>query len=348
MNIAVLFGGISTERNVSIVGGKAVVEALRSKGHNVISVDPAFGVDCVKEAELLINNSEISAKISNFATLDELAKFSPQNYIDCINSNVFDEIDCAFIVLHGKYGEDGTIQSLLDLRGIPYTGSGMRASAVAMDKLTSKTLFAANGIITPRWEMIHPSDADDDEFISDLLKEFGKNIVIKPADQGSTVGLTIIKDGYKEDIAAGIREAAKYSKNILAERYIEGRELTVAIIDQTPLPVIEIDTEDGFYDYQHKYTKGKTNYVCPAKLSEDIIGFTQNMALSAYNAIGCKCFARVDFILNSEGQPFCLEVNTIPGFSSTSLVPMAAKAEGIEFVDLCEKLIEIARNNMNS
>ncbi|MDR0927489.1 MAG: D-alanine--D-alanine ligase [Ignavibacteria bacterium] len=341
MNIAVLFGGISTERNVSLVGGKAVCEALRTKGYNVIPIDPAFGADALHKTESLLN-AELTAQ--NFATLEELSAFSPRSYLDCINSPLFDDIDCAFIVLHGKYGEDGVIQSLLDLRGIPYTGSGARASAVAMDKLTSKTLFAANGIITPRWEMLQPADADDMDFLTDIRKNFGKRIVIKPSDQGSTVGLTIVKDGSLEDIAAGIRNAAVYSPNILAERYVEGRELTVAILDQEALPVIEIVTDDGFYDYQHKYTKGQTNYICPAKLSEDIAGFTQNMALSAYNAIGCKCFARVDFILDAEGQPFCLEVNTIPGFSSTSLVPMAAKATGIEFADLCEKLINLACN----
>ena len=140
-----------------------------------------------------------------------------------------------------------------------------------------------------------------------------------------------------DDIAAAIRYAAKFSNSLLAERYIQGREITVAILDQTPLPVLEIETEDGFYDYVHKYTKGKTNYICPADIPEDIAEFTQNMALSAYNAIGCKGFARVDFILNEEGQPYCLEINTIPGFTTSSLVPMAAKVNGIDFPELCEK-----------
>jgi len=342
MNIAVIFGGISTERNVSIAGGKAVVTALRSKGHTVVPIDPAFGTDKERKAEALINDETVNQKIENFVTVEELTQFLPKNYLDCVNSELFDNIDCAFIVLHGKYGEDGTIQSLLELRGIPYIGSGPRASAVAMDKLTSKTLFAANGIVTPAWEMLHQSDAEDDEFLTHLKKHLGKKIVIKPADQGSTIGLSIIQDGYTDEITTAINYAAKYSPNIMAEKYIQGREITVSIIDQEPLPVIEIITEDGFYDYQHKYTKGKTNYICPAELPEDIAEFAQNMALSAYNVIGCKGFARVDFILSEEGQPYCLEVNTIPGFASTSLVPMAAKAVGIDFPELCEKLIEIA------
>ena len=342
MNIAVIFGGISTERNVSIVGGKAVVEALRSKGYNVIPIDPAFGADKERKAEAIINDETANQKISNFVTVEELSQFSPKNYLDCVNSELFNNIDCAFIVLHGKYGEDGTIQNLLELRGIPYIGSGARASAVAMDKLTSKILFAANGIVTPPWEMIHPNDADDEEFIADLRKVLGKKIVIKPADQGSTIGLSIVQDGYVENIANAIKSAAKYSPNIMAEKYIDGREITVPILAQEPLPIVEIVAEDGFYDYQHKYTKGKTNYICPAELPADIAEFTQNMALSAYNVIGCKGFARIDFILNEDGQPYCLEVNTIPGFSSTSLMPMSAKAIGIEFPELCEKLIDIA------
>jgi len=342
MNIAVIFGGISTERNVSIVGGKAVVEALRSKGHNVIPIDPAFGADKERKSEAIIKDETVQQKITNFVTVEELTQFSPKNYIECVNSELFDNVDCAFIVLHGKFGEDGVIQNLLELRGIPYIGSGARASAVAMDKLTSKILFSANGILTPAWEMVHPSDAEDEEFITHLRKVLGKKIVIKPADQGSTIGLTIINDGYTDEIETAIKYAAKYSPNIMAEKYIKGKEIAVSILDQEALPLIEIVTEDGFYDYEHKYTKGKTNYICPAELSEDIVGFTQNMALSAYNVIGCKGFARVDFIIDEEGQPYCLEVNTIPGFASTSLVPMSAKAVGIDFAELCEKLVEIA------
>jgi D-alanine-D-alanine ligase len=178
--------------------------------------------------------------------------------------------------------------------------------------------------------------------LHDLRNQLSNKLVIKPSNQGSTVGLTIVDSGNLEDIADAIRYAAQFSNNLIAERYIPGREITVGILDDKPLPVLEIIVEGGYYDYNHKYTKGKTKYDCPANLSEDIAEFTQNMALSAYNAVGCKGFARVDFILSEEGQPFCLEVNTIPGFTNSSLLPMAAKANGIEFDDLCEKLIHIA------
>lgn len=333
MKIAVIYGGISTERNVSIAGGRAVIEALRSKGHEVIPIDPALGADIERKAELLTSN------IEQYSTIEELAQFNPKNIIDCVASNLFDGVQCAFLVLHGKYGEDGTIQSLLNLRGIPYTGSGLQASAIAMDKITSKNIFVANRIITPAWDLLHPSDAEDEDFLLQLRKILGKNIVIKPADSGSTIGLTIVKDSTFEDLSAAINKAAKYSSNIIAERYIEGREITVGIIDGKTLPIIEIVPNEEFYDYKHKYSKGHTKYICPAEFSSDIENFIQNMAVSAYNALGCSNVARVDFILDKDGQPYCLEVNTIPGFCSTSLVPMAAKQLGVDFADLCEILV---------
>jgi len=341
MNVAVLFGGISTERNVSLVGGKAVYEALRLNGHNVIPIDPVFGNDKERNAEKLLL-TDLNSNIANFITAEELATFNPRNYMECVNSELFDNIDCAFIVLHGTFGEDGIIQSLLDLRGIKYTGSSARASAVAMDKAISKSLFSANGLLTPAWEQININDANDEFFLEDIKKTFGKKLVIKPNDQGSTVGLTIVEDGYIDTISDAIKEASKYSKNILVERYIKGRELAVAILDDEALPIIEIVPKDGLYDYEHKYIKDKTNYFCPADIPDDIAEFTQNVALAAYKAIGCSCLGRVDFILDDEGQPFCLEINTIPGFTTSSLVPKAAKQVGLEFNDLCEELIKIA------
>ena len=333
MKIAVIYGGISPERNVSIAGGRAVIDALRAKGHEVVPIDPAFGADQERKAETLTSN------IESFATQEELSQFTPRNIIDCFASNLFDGVEFAFILLHGKYGEDGTVQSLLDLRGIPYTSSGFQASAIAMDKITSKNIFLANHITTPPWDVLTPADADDETYLMQVKKILGKNIVVKPADLGSTIGLTRIKDATVEDIADAIRVAAKYSSNILAERYIEGRELTVGILDAQTFPIIEIVPREDFYDYKHKYSKGSTNYICTAEIPEDIANFICNMAVDAYKALGCTNIARADFILDHDGQPYCLEINTIPGFCSTSLVPMAAKQLGIEFGDLCETLI---------
>jgi len=335
MNIAVLFGGISTERNVSIAGGRAVVEALRSKGHNVIPVDPALGADWKNSEEVLNGGNGVPS-------LDELSKMCSRNIIDCINSDAFDNVDVTFIVLHGKWGEDGRVQSLLELRGIPYTGSKVKGSAIAIDKNSSKMIFLAANIPTPPWYVVRKKDYENYELFEEIRGELGNHLVIKPNDQGSTIGITIVESGNLDEIHDGILAASEYSDLVLIEKFIEGQEITVGIIGEDALPVIEIVPEDGYYDYEHKYTKGKTRYDCPADISEDIAEFTQSMAHTAYMALGCSGFARADFRLDEDGQPFLLEMNTIPGFTATSLVPMAAKEVEIEFPELCERIIEIA------
>lgn len=336
MKIAVIFGGISTERNVAITGGRSVIEALKGLGHNVMPCDPAFGSDFKEKSETLISD------MSQFNDVDEIKAYNPRNYIDAINSPLFDDVEAAFIVLHGKYGEDGLIQSLLEFRGIPYTGSNVKSSSLSSDKSASKTCFISAGVLTPPWTLVSREEINKEGLAKDIRKQFGKDIVIKPNDQGSTIGLSIIKGGNLDEIEKALHLASKYSSDILIEQYIAGRELTVGIVDGDALPIIEIDIEDGFYDYEHKYTKGKTNYICPAVISEDITEFTQSMALAAYSSLGCSGFGRVDFRLDEEGQPYCLEVNSIPGFTSQSLVPMAAKLVGMEFPELCDKLINIA------
>lgn len=340
MKIAVIFGGISTERNVSLTGGKAVIKALKEKGHDILPIDPAFGADCLISDDELINPSVMP-------TLEELKKYSPKLLIDCVNSKHFDEVDAAFIVLHGKYGEDGTIQALLELRGIPYTGSNVKASSISIDKISSKMMFIAAGIPTPQFMVVSPKNYHNYEFFEEIRDTLGKDIVIKPNDQGSTIGITILDSGNLDDIHDAIVEASKYSKYVLVEQFIDGREITAGIVGGEALPIIEIVPESGFYDYEHKYSKGKTEYVCPAEISDDITEFTQNVALSVYQAIGCSGFSRVDFRLDEDGQPYCLEINTIPGFTETSLVPKAAAEVGIDFPELCERIIEIALEDFN-
>lgn len=339
MRIAVLFGGISTERNVSISGGRAVTEALRSIGYEVVPVDPAYGKEGAIKAEEQINN------INHFPTLDELNKFNPKSIIECINSEIFDNIDCAFIVLHGKYGEDGIIQALLELRGIPYTGSGVKANAISIDKATTKNLMLVAGIPVPPGMIVAPEVAEQFDIIKEIRNELGDELVIKPNDQGSTIGLTIVRDGNLDNISHGIAEAGKYCRDILIEQYIDGREITVGVVGDEALPVIEIIPESGFYDYEHKYTKGKTQYICPAEISEDIAEFAKGLAITAHNVLGCSGFSRSDFRLNSDGQPVFLEINTIPGFTATSLVPKAAKQLGIEFPELCDRIVKLALEN---
>jgi D-alanine-D-alanine ligase len=334
MNVAVLFGGISPERNVSIDGGKAVIEALESKAHKVFPVDPAFGKDALRSKDQIISENK-------FVSAEELDSFNTRNLIECADLDIFDEVDVAFIVLHGENGEDGKMQALLELRGVPYTGSGVKASSLAIDKNSSKMIFTAAGILTPEWVIVPIEDLDNYDYFERIRSEFGYKLVVKPNNQGSTVGITIIEDGNLDDIHNAVIEAAKYCDIVLIEKYIDGQEITVGIIGEDPLPLIEIIPEDGFYDYKHKYTKGKTQYICPAEINEDISEFMQGIAQTAYLALDCKGFARADFRLNEDGEPFLMEINTIPGFTATSLVPMAAKEVGIDFPELCEKIIEL-------
>jgi len=263
--------------------------------------------------------------------------------MECFTSALFDGIDLVFILLHGRFGEDGYVQSLLDLRGIPYTGSTMLASAAAMDKGLSKMLFQVAGIPTPFWVSVRPDQADDTDLLAEVRKEINGPMVVKPNDQGSTVGMTILQQATDEELSAAIRLAGQFTELILVERYIPGREITVAVLGNNSLPIIEIVPKDGYYDYANKYTQGKTEYFCPAELSEEVQNHVQNLAIAAHNILGCRAYSRVDFRLTEDNMPYCLEVNTIPGFTETSLVPMAARAAGIEFGDLCEEIIALSK-----
>lgn len=336
MNIAVLLGGLSPERNISFLSGRAAVSALRGRGHTVVAIDPARG------ANGIVTDEELQAATAREVTSEELASFSPIRLMECITSDLFNNIDLVFLLLHGQYGEDGYVQSLLDLRGIPYTGSTMLASAAAMDKGLSKMLFQVAGIPTPYWVSVTPEQADDNDLLGEVIKEINGPMVVKPNDQGSTVGMTILQRVTEEDLAAAIRLAGQFTRSILVERYIPGRELTVAVLGNEALPIIEIEPKEGFYDYANKYTKGKTEYHCPADLSEEVQDHVQNLAVAAHHILGCRAYSRIDFRLTEDNIPYCLEVNTIPGFTETSLVPMAARAAGIEFGELCEEIIRLS------
>lgn len=341
MKIAVLMGGISSERNISLLSGKAAFHALVSKGHEVLAIDPALGASCVLSLEQInsATNKEVSPELLN--------SFSTRSYIDCVNSSAFDGVEIAFLLLHGTHGEDGKIQALLEMRGIPYTGCGIEASAIAMDKVMSKQLFQNSNIATPQFlaysdKFLERERENLDQEVITIREYLGDKIVIKPNDQGSTVGMSIVKTNDVEAVIEALVLAATLSKTVLVERFVEGRELTVPVIGNEAYPVIEIIPDGGFYDYKHKYTKGQTTYVCPADIPEDVEEYVKNAALQAHASLGCSVYSRVDFRLDEEFIPWCLEVNTLPGFTETSLVPMSAKENGIEFADLCELLIELS------
>jgi D-alanine-D-alanine ligase len=336
MNIAVFMGGISKERNVSFASGKAVAEALIARGHTVTAIDPARGKNGTIDLPTFTPNAGVEP------SLEELRAFPAQNLVECVFSSLLDGVDVVFLALHGRYGEDGYIQSLLDLRGIRYTGSKMLSSTVSMSKLLSKRIFQSVGVPTPPFITTSAEQADDYELLEEIRDALGDDLVVKPDAEGSTVGIGLVRNGNLDDLARAIKDAAQFGTTILVEQFIEGRELTVAVLGDETLPIIEIRTDSGFYDYQHKYTKGRTEYICPADLPEDIEHFVAQLAFDAHIALECTGYSRVDFRLNDEYQAFCLEVNTLPGMTETSLVPKAAAAADIDFGELCERIIELA------
>ena len=282
--IAVLMGGISNEREVSLNTGNAIYNALKRKGYNVIEID-------IKER--------------NLKWLDH-------------------EFDVAFIALHGKYGEDGIIQGILEYMNIPYTGTNVLGSAVSMDKILSKRLFIESGIPTGKFWEEH--DIEKVKF----------PVVVKPVAEGSTIGISIAHG--KEEFEKAIKEARKVSNEIYFEEYLEGREVTVSLLNGKALPVIEIKPKSKFYDFKAKYTKGMTEYIVPAELSDELNGLLKEYSEKIFMVFKLNGVARVDYIIK-EKIPYALEVNTIPGMTETSLLPKSAKCMGLEFEDLVEKIL---------
>ncbi|MCD6161379.1 MAG: D-alanine--D-alanine ligase [candidate division Zixibacteria bacterium] len=337
MKIAVFMGGTSLERDVSLVSGAAVVDALRVAGHEVVPIDPARGIMTLTDDELKAI-SEIEQKPPSS---DELERYSNRTMLETINSPQMQEVDVVFLILHGTSGEDGTIQAALEMAGIPYTGSGVMASALAMNKILSKKIFLASDIPTPEYFVLESEqEISADEINSMIASGIGYPAIVKPVCQGSSVGLSLVKA--KDDIVEAIAKGFKYDNRLLVEKYIPGREVTVGILGNQILPLAECVPESGFYDYEHKYTDGRTQYFCPANLSEKQEKLISELGLKAFKALDCAGFARIDFRLNDSGKVYCLEANTLPGMTSHSLVPKAAKAAGIDFPQLAEKICLIA------
>jgi D-alanine-D-alanine ligase len=325
IKIALILGGTSPEREVSKLSGLSIYKALLKLGYDTVLIDPAYGEDQPKNVEAFFANEDFT-EISN------------ENYVKALNMKLFDSIDLAFLALHGKWGEDGTVQSLLELKGIKYTGSNVVSSAVTMDKAMSKILFQYYNIKTPKWITVSSNNYD----LSSLVKEIEKKVkypcVIKPNDQGSTVGLTICEN--ESTVNEAIKLAMKFSDTALIEEYILGRELTVGILGQEVLPVLEIKPKHNIYDYECKYTPGMSEYEVPAKISDELSDNLRKTSLTAFKALGCEGYARVDFILSKDNVGYCLEVNTLPGMTSTSLVPKMAKSVGISFEELVDRIVK--------
>lgn len=335
MNIALIAGGISSEREVSLTSCRAILKALKENGHKVKVVDPIYGAEEVSEE--VIFRDLVSKEYPSKEVMEKLLKESKKKVIECINSSLFDDIDIAFLGLHGKYGEDGRIQTLLDLRGIKYTGSDILSSAVAMDKNVTKMVFRNFDIPTADWIVLSSKDEIN---LSEILSKISLPFVIKPNDEGSTVGLTIVKE--ESEIKDAIELGFRYTDKIMIEKYVKGKELTVSIVGDIAYPLIEIKPKEGFYDYHHKYTKGMTEYICPAEIDEKISKKAQEIALKAYHSLGCSVYSRVDFLLTDKDELYCLEVNTLPGMTALSLVPKAVGVMGMAFNDLIENIIRLS------
>ncbi len=324
-SIALLVGGASPERAVSKLTAKGVYEALIKLDYNVKLIDPAYGTDQPNKLEDYFSDCEHTL-------------VSYQNYLRAINSELFDGVDLVFNALHGSWGEDGTIQSLLEFKNISYTGSGILACAASMDKGITKSIIKHYNVPTPHWIIVQKAKDKFEKILEDIKGQFNLPFVVKPNDQGSAIGLTICKE-YSE-LGDALKLAHQFSKNVIIEEYIEGKEVTVGIIGDKILPVLEIKPKHFFYDYDCKYTSGMSEYDVPAKLPEETSAILQKYSFDAYSAVGCRGYGRVDFRLDKKLKPYCLEINTLPGLTSTSLLPKAAKAIGLEYDELIKSIIE--------
>ena len=323
-------GGTSSERNVSLSSGIRIVEALRTRGHTVTPLDPAKGVISASE-ERALATGKVGAEPPS---LESLSKFAEGAFLPNLTSmKEIKDADVAFLALHGGQGEDGTIQALLDMANVKYTGSGHLSSALAMDKDLSKKLFTVAEVKTAEWLMA-PATVEQVEGI------LGLPVVVKPSKQGSTVGLTLVKK--REDLAPAIEEAGKYDDEVMIERFIPGRELTVGVLGDIAFPVGEILPQHEIYDYECKYTAGMATEEFPAKLSPEATEKVQQEAVKAFKALKLRGCARIDFRMTSEGEFYCLEANTLPGMTELSLIPQGAAAMGIAVPDLCERIARLA------
>ena len=343
MKIVVLAGGLSTERDVSFKTGEMVTKALRENGHQVILLDVFMGYSD-KEEDLtgIFDRAEaVSVKVAAIPeTAPDLEKVKAQRKDQSDNffgPNVIElcrMADIVFMALHGENGENGKIQAAFDLFGIRYTGTGYLGSALAMNQGMAQQLFLENGIPTPRGTSL--KRGEDAAKIETCGIHFP--CVVKPCSGGSSIGVSIVHD--KAEYEQALKEAFRWENELVIEEYVKGREFSVGVIDFQALPIIEIAPVEGFYDYKNKYKAGSTVETCPAELSEQITKEMQGYAEKVAEVLGLNTYSRTDFLLDAEGRIFCLEANTLPGMTPTSLLPQEAKVTGVDFNQLCEKLIE--------
>jgi D-alanine-D-alanine ligase len=329
--VTVLTGGATPERTVALAGAAQIVAALRSRGHTVRVVDTTQGLVSEGEESRLLA-STVGSGPSDVGDLVQRERAMLANGLAKLPA--VRDADVLFLSVHGGAGEGGALQAVLELVGVPYTGSGPLASGLAMDKDLAKRLFRAAGVPVPAWFMA-PVSPDD------VTTALGWPVIVKPSRGGSTVGLTLVKNAKGLDQAREL--AGRYDDDVMVEQFIPGRELTVAVLGEVPLPVGEIIPKHELFDYECKYTPGMSEEIFPANLEPHLARQLQELALTAHRALKLGGYSRVDFRLSPEGDIFCLEANTLPGMTRMSLLPQAARAAGIEFPELCERLFQLAR-----
>ncbi len=341
MNILVLSGGLSTERNVSFTTGAMVQNALIRSGHRAILADVFMDYDLKGTIEEEFENATTPAEIKKISELvPDIEKIKAQRGYDngvYFGKNVIElcqYADIVFMALHGGEGENGRLQAAFDLLGIKYTGNGYLSSAVSMHKNLTKEMFKAHGVTTPNARMVTPEDKVS---FSDFNS---KSLVIKPCSGGSSIGVFIVDN--EKDFKNALNDAFKYENEILIEEYVKGREFSVGYLGGVALPSIEIIPKEGFYDYKNKYQASLTDEICPANISVEEEKALRDATIKAAKALGIEVYARMDFILDENGKAYCLEANSLPGMTPTSLLPQEAAADGISYDELCEKIINIS------
>lgn len=339
MKIVVLAGGISTERDVSLSSGKMIYNALKKKGHQAIILDVYLGYDRKDYDAVFDKEMDWATDIQNIGEENPDIEYVKALRLDANKSffgphviEICQSADIVFLALHGENGENGKIQAAFDLLDIRYSGTDYLSSALAMDKGLSKELFLQNGIATPQGCSVKIAEADK--------VQIAYPSVVKVCNGGSSVGVYIVRN--EKEYVQAIREAARYEDEVIVEQYIKGREFSVGVIDGRALPVIEIAPISGFYDYKNKYQAGSTIETCPAKLPEQTAAAMRTEAEKVFRVLRLKTYARMDFMMDEDGIFYCLEANTLPGMTPTSLLPQEAAAEGMSFEELCETLIEVS------
>lgn len=341
MKVLVLAGGTSTERDVSFVTGRNVYTAIKANGHKAIIIDPFMGYENDTEGIFDADidwTKEICAISENNPDIEAVKAMRPKQYKGFFGPNVMKlcrEADVVFMALHGENGENGRIQAVFDLEGIKYTGTDTLSSAVCMNKALAKEIMAYNGIPTPKGVRVHKGE--------DIKNTIGYPCVVKACNGGSSVGVSIVRD--ESEFAAALEDSFKYDDEIIIEQYVKGREFSIGVIEGKALPIIEIAPLVGFYDYKNKYQAGSAVETCPAVLDVNKTKEMQKYAERAFEVLRLRDYARMDFMMNENGEAFCLEANTLPGMTSTSLIPQEAAAVGISFEQLIEKLIVMAMNH---